>query len=195
MDMKTALERAWQDVLDAKIPNPLQEVAFKEALAHYLGNSPAAQQVNVPVTPVRTSPRAPLSGEKDLFSVLEAETGVDQDQLHELFYLTPDGEPHVNIAARRLGASRAERARSIALLVATSRHFWLNEVEISLDAVREQCMALNCYDGNNFSSDVSSTPGLNYSGPRGKKVLRPKSDVARAFAAKVAEIFGNRAEA
>ena len=198
MEVKETVEKAWSDVQGASIPEALKEIAFRKVLEHDLGGSINSHDAP---TVVRTSASTTPSGKKgsgvhepNFFSTLARETNVAQDKLEELFYVDGDGEPHINIAARRLGSSRAERVRVAGVFVAASRHYWLNELEISVSSVRDECISMNSYDANNFSSDVSETPGLNYSGPRGKKVLRPKSDLAKVFANKVGAVLGEDGE-
>ena len=193
MEFLEVLERAWADVQAAKIPPELYDTAFKEALKHYTGQVTAAVSAAAPAAfdPSTNRGEASSRGAPDgVFAALAVETATPREQLEEVFYFAADGSPALNIPARRLGKSNAERTRAIALLIASVRHFGMDEMEITVDDVRLMCSDMNVYDSNNFSTYVASVPGLILSGPRGSKVFRVKPDAKSKFKQKVAEIVG-----
>lgn len=191
MEFETVLKQALDDVEAAKVPPELRSFAFAEAVKHYtaqlgrvapnrgdksIGNGRGGGEVG----------RTPVG---DPFGAVVEETGVSREDLERVFYI--DGEaPAFNVSARKLGANKADRHRAIALLMTCMRHYGLDETEVDLEIVRETCVAMGTYDRANFSSYVGSIPGITLSGPRGKKVLRPRPEAKARFKEKIAAVLG-----
>lgn len=192
MDFETVLKQALADVEAAQVPSELKELAFAEAVKHYTG-----QVGRVAPAPAAGRPSgeagAAVGGQArrlptgDLFDRVSAETGVSREDLEQVFY---GDTPAFNVSARKLGANKADRHRAIALLMTCMRHFGLDETEVDLEVVREACVAMNTYDRANFSSYMGGVPGVTLSGPRGKKVLRPRPEAKAKFKEKIAAILG-----
>lgn len=196
MTFSEVLKTAWADVTVAGLPEHIQEEAFRQAVGHHmgLGQDQGARAITTS-SPVAGSPNsAALAGRRgDILATVIAESQLPQDWVQDFFYLDDDGAPHVNLPARRLGANTAERTRTIAVALCAVRHFGLDELEFSLDPVREECISLNAYDANNFTAHLSKARGLTLSGPRGKKALRAKTDLGQEFAAVLGSVFGAKA--
>ncbi len=188
-----ALKRTWSDIQEAELPGELHEPAFNAGIRYYMGDvlkqrAPAVATSGDPSTSPAMAPRMAPSG--DAIARLSAETGTAPEVLDELLYFGPDGTPGINGGARRLGKSKAERTRTIALVLAGARHFANDELEVSVDQIRDVCQELGVYDVNNFAGYVSSVPGFSLSGPKTDRVLRAKGDAAMKFRQRVTEVTG-----
>ena len=193
MEYLEAVKRTWSDIQEAQLPPELYEPAFNAGVRYYTGTLPTEDRSGAPVgakpsaDPAMGPHKAPRG---DAFARLSAETGAPRTQLEEVLYFNPDGAPGINGGPRRLGKSNTERTRTIALLLASARHFANDEVEISVDQIREVCQQFGVYDVNNFATHVSGVPGFILSGPRTNRVLRAKGDAAARFRQRVAEVLG-----
>lgn len=193
MEFETVLKQALADVEAAEVPADLKEFAFAEAVKHYaarMGSTealPARAQSNGETGGVGSPLRRPPGS--DIFDKVAAETGVSREDLEQVFYM--DGDvPAINQPARKLGVNKADRHRAIALLLIGMRHYGLDETEVALDVVRDACVRMSTYDSANFSNYMGGVSGITLTGPRGKKVLRPRPDAKAKFKEKIASILG-----
>lgn len=193
MDFAEAIAQIWRDIKEAELPTELQSLAFEAGLVYYLHSRPGPEGGLI-TTAVPHGMEAGLSMissfSGDVMSRLSKETGVDETKIQEVLYFNEDGKPGINGSARRLGRSNAERTRTIALLIAGARHFGNDEVEVSLNDVRDACKELGVYSKNNFASYLADMPGFILSGPKANRVLRAKSDAAERFRKSVLRILG-----
>jgi hypothetical protein len=194
MDVGALLAQAWAEVEKAGLPAEMKEVAFKEAIAllaresdDYVAPESAPKKARVtsaPSTKAAGSPKieaedrgsmASSASSDELFDKFAHEVGIEKDDLEQVFYFE-NGLPILNGPTRKLGASKAAQCRAVALALAVAYHFVLDVTDISIKSIREECERLKCYDQDNFSAYLGSAKGVNYIGPRGKKVLRVKAD-------------------
>lgn len=186
MNVTEQLAKAWAAVEGAGLPEHLHEVGFKAALTL---QSP--QYTPVALSPSSTggpalaslSTEAPGANQveannenPDPIALLAYETGIEQEALEEVLYFQ-DGLPGLNGPGRKLGPTKADQTRTIALIMTAAYHFVLGNTSDAVAAVRKECERLRCFDKDNFSRHLASTRGLNYTGPRNNKALKAKSDV------------------
>lgn len=190
MDIHQVLRDAWIEVEKADLPEALREAAFAHALSMLAGSlqpQPAASTPHPLVSPgtasqVLTATTTPAQTHP--FEKFSEETGIERHVLESIYYIH-DGEVGISLRAHKLGGNKAEQTRTLALLVFCARFFALGEDDVSVEHVRAVCEEKNCYDQANFSTTLEKAEGVNYTGPRGKKYLRLKSDTIDKFKSKV----------
>ena len=191
MEVDDLMRRAWEAVKSADVPEPLQEAAFKEAVA-FLREAEGAsgQRDSGGVAPGRTSLRRaaapkgstkPTKGTADqgvtrpddatFFSRLANESGVGQKDLQDILRLTKDGKVHVTPATRNLGSSTAEQATIVIALVSGARAIGLEEDPVDAGAVREEAKRKRCFDSGNFAKSLTRMKGFNAGSNRNEIVL------------------------
>lgn len=199
MPIHELLREAWAETEKAGLPEHIHEVAFTHAVAMLGGAASTAPATATGAAPERlaaakeaTSPSAPPAhvSTDELFVELESETGVSRDKLESIFYFH-ERIPGISVRSHKLGKNKAEQTRSVALLLFCAHYFALNANELSVEAVRTECETLKCYDQANFSATLEKIKGVNYTGPRGKKVLRFRPDTIEKFQEKVTVILGD----
>lgn len=168
MDVEELIARAWRAVESAGVPEPLQELAFREAIDLLRQGSPTAGKQQ-PEDTAKVSGRGTGSGsdwsggsekqdnagdDRAFFSNLATESGVGESDLRDLLLLTDDGLVHVTPPTRSLGSSKAEQARTVVTLVAAARRFGLGERPVNAVAVRTEVERKGSYDKNNFANKV-----------------------------------------
>jgi hypothetical protein len=198
MAVSDMVAEAWKAVKDAGIPEPLQEVAFKEAMAVLAGrpvSGPSKQRVqeagrgsrpNRPTAGAKAGTRARPKREPatndvigtvlpddELFDKFSDETAIPRHALEEVFYFD-GGKPILNGPARQLGDNVAAQARAVAVALTAAYHYALDVRDVPASKIADECKRLKCWDTDNFSAYISKEKAINYVGPRGKKVFRVK---------------------
>lgn len=186
MNVTEQLAKAWAAVEGAGLPEHLHEVGFKAALTLQSPQyTPVAHSPASTVAPALASLSTEVPGagqvepdnkNPDPIALLAHETGIEQEALEEVLYFQ-EGLPGLNGPGRRLGPTKADQTRTIALILTAAHHFVLGDTRDTVGAVRKECERLRCFDKDNFSRHLSSTKGLNYTGPRSNKALKAKSDI------------------
>lgn len=206
MQIHELLRDAWDETEKAELPEHIHKVAFTHALAMLGGAAPTppatttgAAPPSLPATATLAADSTPNSSDgsaststDDLFEELASETGVSRDKLERVLYFH-EGVPGIAVPSRKLGKNKAEQTRAVALLLFCAHHFALNTNELSVEVVREACETLTCYDSANFSSTLDKVKGTNYTGPKGKKVLRLRPNTVEKFQQEIAAILGEEA--
>lgn len=179
------LRQAWLEVEKAELPEALHEVAFTHAFAMLsLGRVPApvantAQALTGRSAGSHDGP-ATAAGGRDPFEEFSLETGIERHTLESVFYREGD-TVGISLRNHRLGKSKADQTRTVALLILCARYFLLGESEVSIEHVRAAAEDLKCYDSPNFSKTLDKVEGVNLTGPKGKKSLRFKPDTLEKF--------------
>lgn len=215
MAVSDMIAEAWKAVQDAGIPEPLQEVAFKEAMAVLAaGVAPAPVADQLAKTGGASKPNAPIGGPKagtrtkpkrepstaeligtvlpdeELFDKFANETGLSRGELEEVFYFD-SGKPILNGPARQLGDNLAAQARTVAVALTAAYHYALDVRDVPASKIADECKRLKCWDTDNFSAYMSKEKSINYVGPRGKKVFRVKQpDTIEGLKALVSRVRG-----
>jgi hypothetical protein len=197
MDANEILKKAWEAVKASGVPEAMQDTAFKEAVAILRGDagevapvaaaspgapqeakrsSAAAKQTRRKPPPRKSDSAASqipeVPDEAVFFAELANESGVPESGLRDVLALASDGTVNVTPATRKLGATKAEQARTVVALIAPARRFALQENPVSAEVVRRECQRKNCFDTNNFASTViGRLDGVNYGGSRAEIVV------------------------
>lgn len=209
MAVSDLIAEAWKAVKDAGVPEPLHEVAFKEAMSVLTagtsqanvkpaggGAAAAAPKAKAKAKPTarRETTEDEVIGtvlpDDDLFDKFSAETGVPRQALEEVFYFD-GGKPILNGPARKLGSNLASQARTVAIALTAAYHYALDVRDVPAAKVADECKRLKCWDTDNFSSYMAKEKAVNFIGPRGKKVFRIKQpDTVEALKKTVNSIRG-----
>lgn len=218
MAVSEMIAEAWKAVKDAGVPEALQEIAFKEAMAVLAASASPAIAERESADPGRGSKtnsatnkarakvrpktkREPAETEvlgtvlpdDDLFDKFSTETGIPRRELEEVFYFD-SGRPILNGPARQLGSSVAVQARIVAIAITAAYHYALDVRDVPASKIADECKRLKCWDTDNFSAYMAKEKAVNYIGPRGKKVFRVKQpDTVDALRAAVDGIRGVQA--
>lgn len=203
MDTSDLLKRAWEAVEKSGVPEPLQEVAFHEAVEHLRvedESGPSESQTKRQDRRKRkklTTPREQQDADGDgaaaedddtFFKRLADESGVAETDLRDVLSLAGN-TVRVDPPSRKLGSSTAERARTVISLVAGARAYGLNERPVDAGAVREELQRKNVYDSGNFSSThLGPLEGFNAGANRTE--IKPTSKWDRDFSAAVEQALG-----
>jgi hypothetical protein len=200
MDVEELLARAWGAVEKAGIPEPLQEYAFKEALARLGGSvsAPASPRAAPSQTAdaVAGSGAAPASRPVDPnepFAKFAHESGISIDDLERVYYLSDDGMPHINVPRSRLGKKAAEQQKVIALLMTAAYDYVLDDRPISEDIARAEATRLKV-DLANWARSMSGVQGVGWTGAARQKQLKANGTTPEALKKVVAMILGTPAE-
>lgn len=216
MEVSETLKKAWAAVEDAGLPEKIHETAFKEAVrllvpppvaaasapattAHVAGPATQARKSDPQTGGASTSSSGGkgsngesskiTASEVELFSKVEAQTGVAKERLSEIAHVD-DGVLKVSIPGIKLGKGNAEKTRAIAQILTIVRGFGLDEAETSLELVRAEAQRLKCYDQANFSSQIKVLNGYLITGAGSNRRIRAKSGGILAFAALVDGLLG-----
>ncbi|MGZ8179433.1 hypothetical protein ACXVUM_16015 [Williamsia sp. SKLECPSW1] len=199
--MKQFISEAWAAVRDAGVPEPLQELAFTEALSHLKSQAldreskspegkgkpaPAAKVGETPRPPKEDSPRKPL-GDDERWSKFASESGIPEEDLRDVFYFDAEG-PRLNGPRSKYGLTDREQARAIALAITSARNYALDEIETPSDTVKAECTRLKLDLGGNWSTAMNALTTISYSGPGRAKTMHVKStthDDLKRFVASV----------
>jgi hypothetical protein len=208
MDISDILKKAWQAVEKADLPEELRPTAFAEAVRLIGGDEDGSRSISSKRGGHATSGKrarterentenSSLVGDAagsgaissdEFFDRLAGETEVERERLEEIFHLA-NGEPRLNITARKLGPTLKVRMETIATLITVARHLGLGESATSTAVVRAESERLNSLD-RNFSTYVSSLPGILYTGPSSAKVFRVRPQAVAGFASAVRRVVG-----
>lgn len=203
MEVEELLARAWSAVEKAGIPEPLQEFAFREALARLSGRTapPPTKQTpgdsttsdqNGVETQTNGAAGSTLSAD-ELFAKFSNESGIAVEDLERAFYFGPNGEPHLNGPRSKLGRSTADQAKTVAVALTAAYDFALDKPAAD-DVVRAEVVRLKCDIGGNWSRTMNGLTTVSWIGANRQKQFKVKSDTAEALKRIVASILGTPAE-
>lgn len=202
VSVSETLKRAWADVLAAGLPDHVQSAALVEAVRLHTGGA-TITTATVPdardgkqsnkgsAAAKNTGGQSGAVKDDDFFAAIERETGVSVDEVEQVIFLK-DGAPQVNTPRRKLGKSLKQQQITATTLIAVSRHFGLNEVEVSDKAIRDECQRLTVFD-RNFASNVKGIPGILQTGDR-TKVFKVRTAAIESFSKSIALVLGTDAE-
>lgn len=196
MNYEEVLKQVLTDIESADVPSEMRNFAFEEGVKLYIRGSQSiagGERVSnpVPTTALESGSSTMAKLEtptSDLLAKIATETGADREAVEQVFYVDDEGEPRFNYTSRRLGRNKADRSRTIALLMASVRYYGLDETEISLEIVREACSTMNAYDSANFTAYMRTVPGFTLVGPSNRRMLRPRGEAAAKFREKLTEL-------
>lgn len=189
MDANELIRRAWEAVEKAGVPEPLQEIAFKEAIDFLRGDSgelPAegdsrsTQQRQTSRRQTRKSTnggRTNSSGsetsvdEGTFFADLATESDANEQDLRDVLRLV-EGRVEVIPPGRTLGATKADQAKAVTALVAGARARGLNEDPVNAEAVRDEVKRKHAFDSGNYAKQLGKMKGFNAGSDRTEIVLR-----------------------
>lgn len=202
MEPHEVLAKAWAEVELAGLPETLHQVAFREAVS--LLSGPRDRQVaTTPPAPSPEDKSAPQPGTRprrkgaasEVFEKFSEETSIPVSELEDVFHF--EGETVQVIGpARKLGENRADQSRRIVLLLAGAYYYALDQEQVDIGVVRDECKRLKCFDSNNFSGYAGDTAGVVVTGTGRSKNVRMKSDAASLGLLKTAisEVRGVKAD-
>lgn len=199
MDVEELLARAWGAVEKAGIPEPLQEFAFKEALARLSGQSPT--QVPAAVSTNIAEPHEVIEGPQvvtpstssDPFERFAHESGVPAEDLERVFYFSEDGLPHINVPRSRLGRSATEQQKVVAVAITAAYDYVRGEGPISEDIARSEATRLRI-DLANWARSMAGVQGVGWVGATRQKQLKVNNSTPDALKRIVAAVLGTPAE-
>lgn len=198
------LSEAHRIVEAAKLPESLQEAAFREVCRHLLANR-SAEEPEQKVAPTRTkahttpgnTAKQPKQNEAlseaDFFSQLERTSDVPEATLRDLFVFV-NGSLEMTPRNTELGADSAARYRTVATLMAPALKVLESLDTIPgprLKAIAEQRGASD--PSRNYAKYVNAIPGYPYVGKRSKSfALRPGWE--QEFATTINRVLGKDGE-
>lgn len=195
-EVSEILKQAHQAVTNSGVPEPFQQVAFREAIR--LLAPPTTLQTRVtgmgktrpPGTSESADDSAPTGGvsESEMYDKVAAQTDADRQKLELLVHLDEDG-PRIDVAGMKLGKNNADRTRAIAQILTIVRGFGLDEDATHLDVIRKECIRLKVYDQGNFSSHVSRLEGFVLSGTGTNRKIRARGPGIQSFAGLVDDLI------
>lgn len=169
-DVSQILIKAFKDVEDAKIPDDLREIAFKEAIR--------LREVSAGLTGGATPEGAGEdgggegSGAPGAIAQIAGRFGVDAVQVGEVF-TERDGEVLLAIGSKSLSSGKRPATREIALLTAGSRQATGVEEWTSVNKIREWCEQYAKYDAPNFAKTIADMDDLfQFTGKGQKREVR-----------------------
>ncbi|ACC42002.1 hypothetical protein [Mycobacterium marinum] len=196
VDVTDVLSRAWKAVQDAKIPEPLQELALNRAISLLVGEFvPGRRQRSSDETGGQReqvkdsqdsdeddSDNQGASDEEALIKKMSKETGVSASDLERLLHVA-GGAVHVYLKKGELPQKAAAAQKAIALLIIVGTHYLTGEEEIDLALVREECKEFTVLDSN-FGTNVNNIPNVKATGARGSnaKKVRVRKALIHSFA-------------
>jgi hypothetical protein len=207
MEVSETLKKAWAAVEEARLPEVIHVVAFKEAVRLLTPSERIAPPHVESSRTGRTSTNRAASGgathsgddsndavgpfvtEEEMYDRVVQQTSVDRNKLELIVHLDDDG-PRVSLAGLKLGRNNAERARAVAQILCLTRSFGLGESETSLEIIRSECDRLRVYDPANFSSHMKALTGFVINGAGPTRRLRAKGPGIAAFSALVDNLLG-----
>lgn len=165
-DVSQVLVGALKDVQEAKVPEDLREIAFKEAIRL----REAATGAGATGGPARGSRGGPESERNDgaPLGQIASLFGTDQSLVNEVFNVR-DGEVRLAIGSRSLAAGKRPATREIAVLVAGARQATGQEEWTSVNAIREWCEEYDKYDRANFAKSIAAMDDLFQFAGKGQK--------------------------
>lgn len=191
VDVNELIQKAWEAVEKAGIPEPVQGVGLKEAIDFLRDGGGSAGAEKGPER--RPRKRAGAKGtagksrvsegegetanvdEAEFFQMLASESGVDENRLRDCLQLTSSGTVHVTPPTRQLGDSKRAQAQTVVALVAGARSRGLGENPVNAEAVHAEIKRKHAWDKNNFSNKhLGPMKGFNAGSDRTQIVLTSK---------------------
>jgi len=199
MDVEELLARAWGAVEKAGIPQPLQEYAFKEALARLSRPLPVTPSTAVPHATGANENSEPAEApvESDLsdpFVKFAHESGVSAEDLERVFYIQ-DGLPHLNGPRGRLGKSASEQAKTVAVALTAAYDYMRDETPIAEGIVKAEANRLKIDVGGNWAKIMGGVQGVGWIGAARQKQYKTSAATPDALKKVVASILGTPAPA
>lgn len=185
MDVDELMAKAWGAVQKAGIPEPVQGVALKEAIAYLTGSDGVSPNPDRPKPKVRKaasrrSAPSPAPEEPDsvpdadeFYEQLAAESGVDEAVLRDVLHLKGN-VIHVIPPTRLLGDSKAVQTRQVVALVAGAYAHGLGISPVSAVAVRDEVKRKRCFDPANFAARLKSMKGFSQGANRNEILVGSK---------------------
>lgn len=167
---KELLQAAHKAVVDAGIPEPLQEVAFTKAFDLLAGNKPATTPDGGGKVLDSGSVDNTFTGD-ERFAKIAQKTGADVNKLPYVYDIDDEG---VSMLVKRsqLGNSDAAATRELALLVAAARQAGGFDTLTKIETIRERVEDMGVYDPKNFSTTVKGIPGVTIKGTGNTRELK-----------------------
>jgi hypothetical protein len=210
VDVNELIQKAWEAVEKAGVPEPVQGVALKEAIDFLRdgGGSAGAGERSPERRPRKRAGAKGAAGkgrasesegetadvdEAEFFQTLASESGVDENRLRDCLQVTSSGTVHVTPPARKLGDSRRAQAQRVVALVAGARSRGLGENPVNAEAVHAEIKRKHAWDANNFSNKhLGPMKGFNAGSDRTEIVLT--STWVDEFEAAVDFVLGDRGD-
>jgi hypothetical protein len=189
MEPSEVIRRAWEIVQESGVPESLHGVAFTEAVSLIAGPGRPIGRSDVSGRndSARGDTGSTSEGGKrgtidtdDALMKFAAEAGIDAAELMDVFYFDPDGTPHMNVPARKLGGTTTARAKAVATAITAAYYFAEDDTQVEIEKIRAECERLKCYDGKNFINHLTSAAGIVLSGSGNARVARAKSSEIEA---------------
>lgn len=202
MDVEELLARAWAAVEKAGIPEPLQEYAFKEALARLSGQflTPVASNgigngsINdAPPGNGEGQPGTARGSDEERFAKFAHESGIALADLERVFYFA-NGEPHLNGPRAKLGKNTSEQAKAVAVALTAAYDYALDRKPIGDDVVRAEAVRLKCDLDGNWARTMSGIAGVSWVGANRQKQFKVKGDTAETLRKIVTVALGEAVE-
>jgi hypothetical protein len=165
VDVDELIQKAWNAVERAGVPESIQGVALKEAIDFLRGDSGGERrEPQKRNRATRGKPRAatPFSSNSDdgenidpdeFFAQLADESGLDETALRDVLLLK-GSVVHVIPPTRKLGTSKSQQAARVTALVAGAYVHGLGQHSVSAKAVHDEVKRKRCFDPNNYSGKV-----------------------------------------
>lgn len=210
VDVNELIQKAWEAVKKAGVPEPVQGLAFKEAIDFLRDDDgdPGAEKRSPERRPRKragakgTADKSRVSegesetanvDEAEFFQTLASESGVDENRLRDCLQLTSSGTVHVTPPSRQLGDSKRAQAQTVVALVSGARSRGLGENPVNAEAVHAEIKRKHAWDKNNFSNKhLGPMKGFNAGSDRTQIVLTSKW--VDEFKAAVDLVLGDRGD-
>ncbi|ADG79802.1 putative protein OS=Tsukamurella paurometabola (strain ATCC 8368 / DSM / CCUG 35730 /CIP 100753 / JCM 10117 / KCTC 9821 / NBRC 16120 / NCIMB 702349/ NCTC 13040) OX=521096 GN=Tpau_3215 PE=4 SV=1 [Tsukamurella paurometabola] len=202
LEVEELIARAWGAVRDAGVPEPLQELAFKQAIDFLTRSAPgAAPAPSTPTSPASVTaddtgkpaasgpPAGQKSNDASLFDKFSEEASISVDDLQEVYYFDESG-PHLMGPRSKFGSTTKDQAQAVALAITTARNYALDETETTDEVLRAECQRLKCDPKGNWAKVMGGLSTLVYTGPPRGKVARVKPSSHQSLQALVTKIRG-----
>lgn len=206
MEVEDLLARAWRAVADAGIPEPLQEFAFKEALARLSAGPvpsvppPAGGQTSsdsgragMTIEGDRPASDPTSRTSEELFAKFAHESGVPVADLERVFYFT-DGVPHLNGPRSKFGRTTAVQAKTIAVALTAAYDYALDKRSVADSIVRAEAVRLKADLGGNWAREMNDLKDVSWIGAARQKEFKTKADTPEAVQRLISAVLGTPAE-
>ena len=181
------LVEALKDVEDAKVPDDLREIAFKEAIRlREAGAQPS--DGSDPAEGKQGGDAAPAGGKP--LEQIASRFGVDASAVGEVFAVR-DGEVQLAVGSRSLASGKATGAKDIALLIAGARQATGVEDWTSVGVIREWAKHYGKFDSTNFGKTISAMDDLfQFTGDRQQREVKMRKPAWEQAGELVTRIVG-----
>ncbi len=197
-----AIKVALAALEESKVPDRLEEAAFRESLRALLGGAlmsaaptllnkadstfptkvPAAEGESAEVTEDRT--------EADVLQRVAEETGVPVEKLEKVFFVD-DGVVKLVGKHTRFGANTSEQARTVAQLVTVVRKVGMGLGDTPFEVIKQACESRHCYDSKNFAyKHMQGMDGFVVKGENKSRRLEARGSGIAAFTGVVDKVLG-----